>query len=99
MYTRDMVWAGVVVILALMGSVTALIFTGRDYNGIIVLLSTVVIVCGQLVNLTRTHGVSQQLTDVQLKVNGKMTALMQAAGVLPPDESQTPQLPRRELTT
>ena len=91
MKSRDLIWGCVIVTLGLMACVTTLIITGNDYNGILVLISSAVVVAGQVINLVRTGHVASQVEDVQFKVNGKMSALMRAAGIDPThDGSETP---------
>lgn len=69
--------------LALIGSITFLVAAGKDYQGVIILLTSITVVAGQVINYVKVHdtgnkvqGVQDDVTAVKDNVNGRMTELV-----------------------
>lgn len=84
---KNVVWGGVVVFLSLIGAITYLVSQGKDYQGIMLLLSSVAVLAGQAANLIKTHATEVKVADVQEKVNGRMSELIQAKTTTDEDTS------------
>jgi signal transduction histidine kinase len=73
---NNIVWGVVIVALGLIGSITFLVAQGKDYNGILVLISSIGLLAVQLITLFRQHTMSGMVSDVKDKVNGQMSSLL-----------------------
>ena len=67
------------VVLGLIGAITFLVYVGKDYQGILILLSTITLLGGQAWTLVKSHGVEAKVDTVQSTVNGQMSGLINLA--------------------